>query len=494
MLNTRKLLLIFTALASLGGGQSAFAQSSELSQELSMTIYGDGRALVEDVRDIKFERGRNTVILPGVSSKINAPSATFVADGIEIVEQNFDYDLLTPQKLMQKAVGETVTIVRTNPGTGVETRERAKVLAANNGVVVQIGDRIEVLRDDNLPTRVIFDGVPENLRANPTLSTMVHSQRTGTRKATLNYLSDGLNWRADYVMLFDEDKEKMDIQGWATLTNQTETTFKDTKVSLVAGHVGNQYTRNLHLQQNNNYNYNNYNRNNRSNRNNNVRKGGTESNPYERIGDNYLYPLPGRTTIASNQTKQVGFLSAENVDAKKVFEYQQSGFRTIKDPQAADVRIVFSNSRAADLGEALPKGIIRVYANDKRGRAQFIGEEMITHIPGGSELALKIGEAFDVNVKPTQTRVDKISKYVSEHDMEYEITNAKDEAVEVVIRQQLWGWRTEYKILSESHDSENPDAYSYVWTVKIPANGETTLKFKFRQDWSWSAASSGFPK
>ncbi len=476
----RKYLLIFTALAS-SWGTNAVAQDSELS----MTIYGDNRALIEDVRDIRFERGRNTVILPGVSSKINAPSATFTADGIEIVEQNFDYDLLTPQKLMQKAVGETVTIIRTNPGTGVETREKAKVLAVNNGVVVQIGERIEVLRDDNLPTRVIFDGVPENLRANPTLSTIVHSERPGTRKATLNYLSDGLGWRADYVMLFDEDAEKMNIQGWATLTNQTETTFKDTKVSLVAGHVGNQYTRNLHLQQFNNYNYYN-NRNQYNNRNNNnVRKGGTESNPYERIGDNYLYPLPGRTTIASNQTKQVGFLNADNVNAKKVFEYQARGFRTIKDPQAADVRIVFSNSRATGLGEALPKGIIRVYANDKRGRAQFIGEEIITHIPGGSELALKIGEAFDVNIKPTHVKADKISRYVSDHEMEYEITNAKDEPIEVVIRQQLWGWNTDYKILSESHKSKAPDAYSYVWTVKVPAEGETTLKFKIRQDWSW---------
>ncbi len=476
----RKFLLIFTALAGTLSS-NALAQDSELS----MTIYGDNRALIEDVRDITFERGRNTVILPGVSSKINAPSATFIADGIEIVEQNFDYDLLTPQKLMQKAVGETVTIIRTNPGTGVETREKAKVLAVNNGVVVQIGERIEVLRDDNLPTRVIFDGVPENLRANPTLSTIVHSERAGKRKATLNYLSDGLNWRADYVMLFDEDAEKMNIQGWATLTNQTETTFKDTKVSLVAGHVGNQFTRNRHLQQYNNYNYNNYN-NQYNNRNRgNVRKGGTESNPYERIGDTYLYPLPGRTTIASNQTKQVGFLKADRVDAKKVFEYQAHGFQTIKDPQAADVRIVFTNSRAAGLGEALPKGIIRVYANDKRGRAQFIGEELITHIPGGSELALKIGEAFDVNVKPTQTKVERISKYVSEHDMEYEISNAKNEPIEVVIRQQLWGWSTEYKILSENHESKNPDAYSYVWTVKVPAEGSTTLKFKIRKDWSW---------
>ncbi len=239
----RKYFLVFTALASLAGPitQIAHAQDTVVKdgQQLSMTIYGDGRALIEDVRDFDFTQGRSVIVLPNVSSRINAPSASFTSDNIEIIEQNFDFDLLTPNKLMQKAVGETVTIIRTNPGTGIETREKAKVLAVNNGVVVQIGKRIEVLRDDNLPTRVIFDKIPENLRAKPTLSVMVNSSRASTRPATLTYLSGGLSWRADYVLMFDENAKKMDLQGWATLTNNTNTTFENVKTSLIAGHVGN---------------------------------------------------------------------------------------------------------------------------------------------------------------------------------------------------------------------------------------------------------------
>ncbi len=439
--------------------------------ELSMTIYGDNRALVEDIRSINFTPGRQMVELPGVSSQINAPSASFIADNIEIIEQNFDYDLLTPQKLMKKAVGKTVTIIRTNPGTGAEKREKAKILAVNNGVVVQIGNKVEVLRDDNLPVRVIFDGVPENLRANPTLSINVHANRPGRRKAILTYLTGGLNWRADYVVLFDENAEQMDIQGWATLTNTTQTTFKDTKVSLVAGKVGN---KNRHSNR----------RNNRYNRNQ-IRSGGMEANPHERIGDNYLYPLPGKTTIASNQTKQVGFLDAKQVSAKRVYEYRNYGFIGSNEPKSADVRIAFSNSRASGLGEALPKGIVRVYTKDSKGRAQFIGEDTIGHIAGGSKLSLKIGEAFDVSVKPTLKAQERISKRKTDFTMHYELKNAKDEAVEVIISQMLWGWRSEYKILQESQKSKSISAYEKQWIVKVPAEGKADLSFKIRENRPW---------
>ena len=448
----------------------AFAQSS---QSLAMTIYGDNRALVEDVRDIDFKAGRNTIVLPNVSSQINAASASFIADDIDIVEQNFDYDLLTPQKLMQKAVGKYVDIIRTNPGTGRETRERAKVLSVNNGVVVQIGSRIEVLRDDTLPTRVVFDKIPENLKAEPTLSVMVDSQKAGRRSANLTYLTRGISWRADYVLLFDEADSLMNLQGWATVTNNTQTTFKDVKTSLIAGHVGNQ----------NRNRYNQYNR--RYNQNGNVRRAGTEQSPQERIGDSYLYPLPGRTTIASSQTKQIGFVDAAGVPAHKNYEYQAYGLNTLKDPVSADIRIVFSNSRAGGLGEALPKGTIRVYAKDKQGRAQFIGEDQITHIPGGSELALKIGEAFDVMVKPTIVSTEKLSNYKTDTTMKYAITNAQKKPVKVTIRQGLWKWRTEYKIMSESHKSRAPDAYSRVWTIDVPAEGEAELSFKVREEWIW---------
>jgi len=462
----RKYLLIFTALASLGGASIASQNALAQEAELAMTIYGDGRALIEDVRSFDFTKGRSVIVLPNVSSQINAPSASFIAGGIEIVEQNFDFDLLTPNKLMQKAVGETVTIIRTNPGTGIETREQAKVLAVNNGVVVQIGDRIEVLRDDNLPTRVVFDKIPENLRAKPTLSVMVDSKRGGTRPATLTYLSGGLNWRADYVLNFNEDAKKMDIQGWATLTNNTNTTFNNVKTSLIAGNVGNK----------SNNNYGGYDQ-----VRNQIRRGGNQASPQERIGDSYLYSLPGTTTLASLQTKQISFIDAANVPALKAYEYQAYGFQTLPEPANVEVRIVFENSQAAGMGEALPKGIIRVYSKDQKERSQFVGESNINHIAAGSEMSLKIGDAFDVTVQPTLVSQTKVSKKRTDTTMRYTIKNAKKEATKVTIRQNLWGWRTEYEVREESHISRRPDAYSRVWTVDIPAEGEAVLNFTIRE-------------
>ena len=452
---------------------SLMTASPVLADELSMTIYGDGRALVEDARDIAFKNGTQVIELPGVSSQIQAETATFVASGVSINEQNFDFDLLSPEKLMEKAVGSYVEIVRTNPGTGRETRERAKVLSVNNGVVIQIGQKIEVLRDDDIPTRVIFDSVPVNLRADPTLSVEVDSQRGGTREASLTYLTRGLNWRADYVAVFSEDDGEMDLQGWATLTNGTKTTFEDANVSVIAGTIGNQ-----------NRNYNQYNQGG-YNQVRNVRSAGTEASSQERVGDNYLYTLPGRITVKSSQTKQVGIVDAQGVTAAKVYEYRAGGYSNTNNSVSADVRIAFANSRAGGLGTALPQGIFRVYTKDNEGRSQFIGEDRIGHIPGGSDMSLKIGDAFDVKVKGTVASRREISKKVSETEMVYEVTNATDKDTFVHIRQGLAGYYTETEMMSESITGERENAYSYLWKVPVKAEGETKLTFTVRETRRW---------
>ena len=460
-------LLVFSS--SLAVGTAAHAD------ELSLTIYNNSRALVSDSRDITFKSGDQTIELPGVSSMIQPATATFVADGLSINEQNFDFDLLSPEKMMEKAVGSYVEIIRTNPGTGRETRERAKVLSVNNGVVIQIGQKIEVLRDDNIPTRVIFDSVPTNLRANPTLSVNVNSDRGGTRNANLTYLTGGLDWRADYVAVFDEEAGKMDLQGWATLTNNTKTTFEDADVAVIAGTVAqaNQYGRN-----------NNYNRG-YNPKLGNLRGAGTEQSGQERVGDNYLYPLPGKITVKSSQTKQVGIVDAQGVDAKKIYEYRANGFNNMGNPQSADVRIAFSNARAAGLGTALPSGIFRVYTKDKSGRSQFIGEDSIGHIPGGSAMALKIGDAFDVKVKGQVASNRETGRRTREIEMSYTVTNATDTPTTVFIRQTIGSGYNEATILSESVQSTREDAYTALWPVKVGAEGETTLRFKVRQKSRW---------
>ncbi|ATW02352.1 DUF4139 domain-containing protein [Sphingorhabdus sp. YGSMI21] len=438
----------------------AISQSSGQG-DVSVTIYNSNLALVQDVRQLNIPAGRSIQSFPGVSGQIRAETVSFTAPNSGIVEQNFDYDLLSPSKLMEKAVGETVTIVRINPATGSETRERAKVLAANGGVVLQIGSRIEVLRDDRLPTRVIFDKVPENLRARPTLSVTLNSSRAGTRPAQLSYLTSGLGWEADYVALFDEKAGKMDVQGWVTLTNNTGTTFDNAKTLLVAGTPGV------------------IGRNNYSSRNN-VRSAGIESADREMLGDFYLYPLAARTTIANAQTKQVSFLDVTGAPAQKTYEYSNRWLGTQDEPQSVDTVLEFSSSSDGGLGDALPAGTVRVYMKDASGQPQFIGENNIGHTPMGSELGLKTGEAFDVKVKPTVTERKRLSASKWRTSMTYEISNARPDAVTVsLIQNGLDFYWDDTRIVSESMTSKRRSSDSLVWKVPVPANGRTTVTAVF---------------
>ncbi len=428
---------------------------------LSVTIYADDLALVQDRRDIELKGGRQRIEFQDVSAQIRPETASLTAGDISIVEQNFDFDLLTPAKLMEKAVGHEVTIVRVNPATGAETREEALVLATNGGVVLKIGQRIEVLRDDGLPMRVIFDKVPENLRARPTLSITVIGGRAGTRPATLSYLTPGLGWRADYVALYNEADGKIDVQGWVTLTNSSGVTYDDAQTLLVAGAPtqvdgGRQpnYYRGPQPRPT-------------------LQQAGTESGSRERLGDYYLYPLAERTTIANLQTKQVSFLDVHGVPAEHGYEFRNRWLGTAETPQSAKSVYGFSTSAHAGLGDQLPAGVLRFYMRDKRGDPQFIGESRIDHTPMGSTLSLATGDAFDVKVRAVVDKRTRVSTFDWQSDMRYELSNALPRPVTVKLLQEgLWG---DSRITAESQKSTRRSADTAEWAVTVPANGKASL-------------------
>jgi hypothetical protein len=480
----------------------AVAQSAPRSAqgEVSVTIYNGDLALVQDVRQISLPQGLSRQEFPDVSAQIRPETVTIGGQGFGIVEQNFDYDLLSPAALMQKAVGQTITLLRTNPATGAETRERATVLAANGGVVLKIGDRIEILRDDGLPVRVIFDSIPPNLRARPTLSVTLDAQRAGARPLTLSYLTPGMSWKSDYVALFDETAGRIDVQGWITLNNSTGTTFTNAKTLLVAGNVA-------QVQQN-------------------PRFGsrfapprprgnvpGTETGSREQLGDFYVYPIGGRTTIANAQTKQVSFLDASGVPARKGYEFTNGWLNTAPEAQSAASVLRFSSARAQGIGDALPAGTVRVYMRDARGQAQFVGESEIPHTPGGSSLALRTGEAFDVKVQPVVMKRDaitadeweqyarwkvtysdgRVTEAVAERpktyyrtQMRYIVTNARPTPVTVDVVQgglgQWWWWR-DLRVPEESIKGAQDNADQRRWEVPVPANGTTELTVTFLTPW-----------
>jgi hypothetical protein len=432
---------------------------------LSVTIYAGDLALVQDRRDIEIKGGRQRLEFQDVSAQIRPETVSLTAADLSIVEQNFDFDLLTPAKLMEKAVGREVTIVRVNPATGAETREQAQVLATNGGVVLKIGQRIEVLRDDGLPVRVIFDKVPDNLRARPTLSVTVNGGHPGTRPATLSYLTPGLGWKADYVALYNEADSKIDVQGWVTLTNSSGVTYDNAQTLLVAGSPAQAdggarptYYRGPQSRPT-------------------LQQAGTESGSRERLGDFYLYPLAERTTIANLQTKQVSFLDIHGVPAEHGYEYRNHWLGTSETAQSAKSIYAFSTSAHAGLGDQLPAGILRFYMRDKRGDPQFIGESRIDHTPMGSTLSLATGDAFDVKVRAIVDKRTRLKSTEWQSDMRYELTNALPRPVTVRLLQEgLWG---DARITAESIKSTRRSAEVAEWAVTVPANGKAGVTATF---------------
>jgi hypothetical protein len=496
-------LLAATALASAAPlpalAQTAPGDPDATAQgQVSVTIYNNGQALVQDVRQLQIANGRSRIAFPDVSAMIRPETLSFTAADTGIVEQNFDFDLLTPQKLMEKAVGQTVTLLRTNPATGQESRERATVLSTAGGVVVQIGERIEVLRDDGLPVRVIFDRVPPNLRARPTLSVTVDSSRAGTRPASLRYLTPGLGWSADYVALYDETGGTIAMQGWVTLSNTTGTTFHAADTLLVAGSPGGGgggNPRQIRPQP--------------------TRGGapgmvpGTETAGRERLGDYYLYPIAERTTIANNQTKQVSFLDVQGVPARKLYGRTVGWLASDGDAVPVQSQIAFSTSAAGGLGDALPAGTVRFYQRDAAGNPQFIGENGVAHTPMGSQLNLTTGDAFDIfaqaevearrtitsaeYVNSTRYRitvpgqpvrevqVDSTTEYYRT-TMRYTFTNAKSEPVEVQLIQaglDRGSWTGDPRVITEDVPGEQLNADRRRYRVTVPANGTRVVRVTY---------------
>ena len=430
---------------------------------VSLTVYNQNIALVEDVRNLNVPAGRSRQEFPSVSASIRPETVGLSGRGLSVVEQNFDYDLLTPGKLMESAVGNEIGIVRTNPGSGAQSTERARVLAANQGVVLQIGDRIEVLRDDGVPTRVIFDRVPQNLRPRPTLSVTLDAEGAGRRETTLSYLTSGLTWKADYVARFDEKAGKLDLTGWVTLTNNSGATFSNAQTRVVAGDVNliNQGGYNPRPPV----------------RVSNTRGNGTQSGGQGALADVYVYPLPEAVTVANNQTKQVGLIDAAGVPATKRYLRVVDGFYSAEEPIAAEVGVIFANG-SGNAARALPAGVIRVYVKDEAGEPRFIGESQVDHSPAGSEIVVTTGDAFDVTVQPRLVSSERVSKrlvdyFRTRYAMEYTVRNARPEAVTVEVRQRGLGRDTE--LTDQSIEGEMRDARTVVWRVPVPANGETKL-------------------
>ncbi|MDO9238321.1 MAG: DUF4139 domain-containing protein [Aquabacterium sp.] len=450
-------------------------QRSTLSdqQEVAVTIYNENLALIKDQRKLTLKRGASSLAFRDVSARMRPETALLrsvsAPGSVSVLEQNFDFDLLTPQSLLEKYVNRTVSVIRTNPATGQDTSEQAKVLAAQGGVVLKIGERIET----GIPGRIVYSDVPANLRDRPTLVMSLDNTGADQQDIELSYLTGGLAWKADYVVELNASDNKLDISSWITLTNTSGATYRNAKLQLVAGDV-NQVApvmqdaapRVLMAAA--------------------VRAKVQNEVAEEALFEYHLYTLNRPTTIAENQTKQVSLLSANGVPARKELllqgsdYYYQSSYGDLGQKMKVGVFVEFDNKEAAHLGMPLPKGIIRVYKKDSAGNAQFIGEDKIDHTPKNESVRLKLGDAFDVTADKKQTDFKKSGnsgKYNAAFESAYEVVlkNAKKEAVMVTVKEPMPG---DWQVLSESHPHTKGSSNTAIWQISVPAEGTAKLVYR----------------
>jgi len=441
-------------------------------QSVAVTIYNNNLALVKDQRKVNLNSGLSNLALRDVSAQIRPETALLRslsnAGSFTTLEQNFDFDLLTPQKLLEKYVGKNVTIARINPATGIETTEQATVLSANNGVVMRIGNRIET----GIPGRIIYDDVPSNLRDRPTLVTKLNNKTASTQTVELSYLTSGLGWKADYVAELNPKEDSIDLSGWVTLTNTSGTSYNNAKLQLVAGDVNTireSTPRPLAMRKNLA-----------------VAAEDSAGMAEESLLEYHLYSLDRPTTIAESQTKQVTLLSATNIPARKELVlrgadyYYGSSYGDLGQKLKVGAFVEFDNKETTKLGMPLPQGIIRVYKKDSQGNAQFVGEDKIDHTPKNEVVRLKLGDSFDVTADKKQIdfkALPRPAKGNSLFESAYEIVlkNAKKERVTVTVQEPIPG---DWKILKENHISQKATSNTAVWKIEIPAEGKTILNYR----------------
>lgn len=433
---------------------------------LDVTIYNEDMALVKDQRNLTLPLGESVLAFKGVSGRIIPETALLSSGSLRILEQNFEYDLLTPESLLDKFTGQRVSVIKTNPETGEEQIVPATVLSTAQGVVLEIGNAIET----GIPGRIAFPYIPENLRKSPTLTMLVNSGTATRQPLELTYLTRGLTWKADYVAQLDSDDAAVNLSGWVTLTNTSMTSYDNADLQLVAGDVN--VTRKPEV---------------RMMKTASPMAAAADDSAFsqESLFEYHLYTLGRKTTLKNNQTKQVALLQAGDVPCMKEFVLKGSSYAfsqprgTVAEKPKVEVFLEISNTKANNLGVPIPKGTVRVYKEDSRGRLQFAGEDTTDHIPENNVMRLKLGNAFDVTAEKRQVQYRKLAGsstigFTVETSHELVLKNSKETDVMVTVLEPIPG---DWRIVHENAAHVKASSGYAQWKIPVPAKGEATLEF-----------------
>jgi hypothetical protein len=471
-------LVCGVAITFLLGGRS-FAQSTVTStqqdqKDLAVTVYNSNVALVRDVRRLRLPAGTLDLRYMDIAAEVNPATVHIVSltapKGLSVLEQNYEYDLLSPQKLLQKFVGKELTLVRqvTENNSTKEISVKATLVALNDGPVWKVGNEIITGMGAD---RYDFPDLPENLYSKPTLIWLLDNAREGEQTVEASYLTNQVNWNADYVLTLRANQKEADLNGWVTVINNSGTAFRNAQLQLVAGEVHRvseappSAPRPMMM------------------------KAAVAAAPQfvqEPISEYHLYTLERRTNLQDKETKQISLLDATGVGFDKIFEVdgQQYYYHNAQRPgepikEPVQVHVKFKNSQENSLGIPLPAGTVRVYQGDSKGRVQFIGEDRIGHTPKDETLDLHIGNAFDVVAERKQTDFKAFGR-ASEFAFEISIRNHKPEPITVVVNEPIGG---DWTMLDSNYKYEKTAAFAAQFQVPVAANAESVLKYRVRVQW-----------
>lgn len=439
----------------------------ETRTDVAVTVYNQDLAFVKELRDVSLASGESVIRFEDVAARIDprtvAVRSLTDADRFRVIEQNYVFDLISPEKLMEKYVGQEVELVETDD-TLKSSTTKATLLSVNGGPVYRIGDRIAV----GHPGRVLLPKLPEALYARPTLLWRLANGGGPKQKLEVAYLTGGMSWAADYVAVVNADDSKASLTGWVTLTNQSGARYDDASLKLVAGQVNRAAPQAVLYKSMD-------------------RMAAMESAApqfaEEGFFEYHLYTLDRKTTLAENETKQMQLLQAEGIGLKKTYilagqpHYYRNQQGDLGHDLPVGVYLEFRNDAASHLGMPLPAGTVRVYKKDSSGSAQFAGEDAIKHTPKDEDVKLHLGNAFDVvaSRKQTDYKALNIKPYDLELAFEVRIRNHKDVPVTVSVREPIGG---EWRVTESTHTAVKIDAGTIGFEVTVPKDGESVLRYR----------------
>jgi hypothetical protein len=450
------------------GAAEIVTATVEDQEAVEVTIYNSNIGLVKDLRNIKLARGIQELKFMDVASQIIPTSVNIRSvsspESFTVLEQNYEYDLLSPRKLIDKYVGKTVKLVTKNPYTDKEETITATILSNNEGIpVYRINNEITF----GHPGRIIFPEIPDNFIAKPTLIWLLDNKAASRQKIETLYLTNGINWRADYVLTLDRKDTTGNLYGWVTVDNKSGAPYKNAKLKLVAGDI-HRARDDLRREK--------------------VMAAAAAQRAESEFREAsffeyHIYTLERKTTIKENQTKQIGLLNASNVPLKKEFiyrgaaHYYRSRYGDAIKADKVGVFLEIQNKKENNLGMPFPKGIVRVYKEDHDKSLQFVGEDSIDHTPKDEKIRIKMGNAFDIAATRKQMVWEKISKDTYEIAFEISLRNHKAEDVTIKVVEPLsWDW----KILESSHAHTKVDAHTVSFDVPVKKDAEAKLTYRAR--------------